>query len=118
MKADWSAFANLSEVQAIVADPQDAALAEAIEYILQFPPKVQMIREGQLVWADPVAGDAGPARDLLRHVRQVRNNLFHGAKFNAAWFDPERSALLMRHSLVVLDAVVHAVPAVRYCFDG
>ena len=33
----------------------------------------------------------------------IRNNLYHGAKFNGTWFDPERSKLLLSNALLVLE---------------
>ena len=33
----------------------------------------------------------------------MRNNLYHGAKFNGTWFDPQRSERLLGHGLVVLE---------------
>jgi hypothetical protein len=41
---------------------------------------------------------------ILLWVRRVRNNLFHGGKFNGHWFQPERSEQLITASLVVIHA--------------
>ena len=43
---------------------------------------------------------------VLRLVCRVRNNLFHGGKFNGHWFEPQRSDELLSHALVILAACV------------
>ena|SRR6185312_9565973 len=48
VKADWRAFARaLGEVFDRPADPE---LAAAVNYLLQQPPRKQVIRDGQLEW--------------------------------------------------------------------
>ena len=42
------------------------------------------------------------AKFLFLLIRRVRNNLFHGGKFNGKWFEPERSEALLQHGLVIL----------------
>ena len=39
---------------------------------------------------------------VLDLIRRVRNNLFHGGKFNDAHSGPGRNELLLRHSLAIL----------------
>jgi len=40
---------------------------------------------------------------VLQYVRRVRNNFFHDGKFSGRWFEPERSTLLLKHSLRTQD---------------
>jgi len=49
---------------------------------------------------------------VLQYVRRVRNNLFHGGKFNGRWFEPERSAELLIHCLTILNACLEVSPEV------
>lgn len=97
---DWDSFAN----QVIAKGFKDelGALAPAAEYILDKPPKRQVVDGGQVVWADVPATDKS-VQMLFSHISRVRNNLFHGAKFNGTWFDPERSEILLTHSLAILE---------------
>lgn len=44
------------------------------------------------------------SQKILILIRRVRNNLFHGGKFNGEWFEPERSEALMRNALIILRA--------------
>jgi len=43
---------------------------------------------------------------VLAYVRRVRNNLFHGGKFNGHWFEPQRSGELLTHSLCILRGAI------------
>lgn len=99
---DWQRFAVT--VEGAVANPDDRRLRAAIDYISQRPPRKQVIRNGQLAWEDAIPQTNSQADLLLLYVRRVRNNLFHGGKFNGHWFEPERSDALIRHSLVILRA--------------
>jgi hypothetical protein len=48
-------------------------------------------------------------------IAVVRNNLFHGGKF--PWpVDPARNAKLIRHALVLLDAMVDLDDRVKHYF--
>ena len=113
---NWRSFAET--IPQVFTDPDDAVLREATRYILEHPPKKQMILDGMLNWTV-----AAPNTDLepdlvLIYVRRVRNNLFHGGKFNGRWFEPERSEQLLRHSLVVLRACLDASPNVGQAFHS
>lgn len=115
-KANWQQFAFAIEDS--VANPQTAELRDAIDFIFNAPPKMQMIVGGVIDWTDVEPNTNSSADKLLQYVRRVRNNLFHGGKFNGHWFAPERSEPLLRHSLVILTAVVEAVPQVRDAYHG
>jgi hypothetical protein len=115
-KANWRKFAEA------VADhfdnPQDEALKQAIRYILDYPPKKQMVVIGRLDWA-PIVPNTDLRSDLvLLYVRCVRNNLFHGGKFNGHWFAPERSEKLLRHSLTILRSCLEASDDLKQAYDG
>jgi hypothetical protein len=97
---DWDRFAN----EAIGKDFKYVLgeSAPSAEYILNFPPKKQVVDDNRVVWADVPATEKS-VQILFGHISRVRNNLFHGAKFNGTWFDPDRSELLLKHSLSVLN---------------
>lgn len=115
-KADWTAFAR--SIPNAFDDPLDDGLKEAVAYIFSHPPKKQVVENGALEWKDSVPGTNLRSDELLIYVRRVRNNLFHGGKFNGRWFEPQRSSKLLRHSLVILDACLQASPQVRAAYDG
>lgn len=113
-ESNWRAFAE--RIPALFDDPQDASLREAVDYILTHPPKRQVIIGGNLAWSDNPPQTDLRSDLVLLYVRRVRNNLFHGGKFNGRWFEPDRSDLLLRHSLTILHACLDASPDVNEAF--
>lgn len=97
---DWDRFAN--EIVGGNFRNDLAKHASAADYILQNPPMRQAVNsEGKIIWKEVPNNDSS-VQMLFGHICRVRNNLFHGAKFNGTWFDPERSKLLLENSLLVL----------------
>ncbi|MDQ7251063.1 hypothetical protein [Dongia sedimenti] len=115
-KADWTAFAK--SIPTVFDDPQDDGVKEAVAYILAHPPKKQVVAGGLLGWAVADPGNSPRSDQALVYVRRVRNNLFHGGKFNGRWIEPQRSEELLRHSLAVLRACLEASAKVRAAYDG
>lgn len=115
-KADWTAFAR--SVPALFDDPQDEAVREAVSYILAHPPRKQVVENNVLQWKAVAPGTALRSDEVLIYVRRVRNNLFHGGKFNGHWFEPQRSKELLCHSLVILNACLEASDEVRRAYYG
>ncbi|MDP1681140.1 MAG: hypothetical protein Q8L39_05130 [Burkholderiales bacterium] len=115
-EVNWTKFALV--VENVIATPSSPELAEAINFIFNAPPKKQVIVAGNIQWvaAEPTANSR--ADTLFTYVRRVRNNLFHGGKFNGHWFEPERSEPLLRHSLAILSSCVESVPAVKQAYRG
>lgn len=115
-KANWQLFAL--SVETLIANPATPELKEAIDFFFNAPPKMQVIVGGVIQWAVSEPQTNSKADKLLLYVRRVRNNLFHGGKFNGHWFEPERSESLLLHSLTILRACVESVPAVQEAYDG
>jgi hypothetical protein len=111
---DWDGFAV--RVEERVSRVDDAEYRAAADYILTHPPKKQVVRDGALDWDDAAPGELPPNQLALLYVRRVRNNLFHGGKFNGRWFAPERSGELLRSSLVILRTSLEAEPNVHQAF--
>jgi hypothetical protein len=80
--------------------------------------KKQTIADGILAWNDSVPNTDSESDRVLIYVRRVRNNLFHGGKFNGRWFEPERSELLLGHCLTVLQACLAASPDLNTAFHS
>jgi hypothetical protein len=100
VKADWDRFAN--EKIGTSFPNSIVAINEAINYILDEPPMRQGVDANQrITWLEVLNTDK-TAPTLFRHIRRMRNNLFHGAKFNETWFAPERSQKLLQNGLAVL----------------
>ena len=113
-KANWGAFA--SEVRGTLEAPRSESLKSAVTYYLATPPKKQVIASGLLEWDAKLPDHAHQAELVLRLVCRVRNNLFHGGKFNGHWFEPQRSEDLLNHGLTILRQCVEAHAAVKEAY--
>ena len=112
---DWTRFARELPPLSEAADPDVAA---AIAYMLGNPPKKQVYADHVLQWR-VVAPHAENENDLIfLYVRRVRNNLFHGGKFNGRFFDPGRSRELLEHSITVLMAAIFKSPVLLEAYEN
>ena len=64
----------------------------------------QVLKQRALMWeANVPNGGLTETEKVLRLVRRVRNNLFHGGKHNAGLFEnTDRSIRLLTNSIVVI----------------
>ncbi|WP_339409688.1 hypothetical protein [Pseudomonas sp. EA_35y_Pfl2_R5] len=115
-EANWGNFARA--VEAAIGSPSTPELRQAIEYILNEPPKKQFIENGLIEWRDTAPQTNSNSDALFQYIRRIRNNLFHGGKFNGHWFAPERSERLINASLIILQAAVEMEPSVREAYHG
>jgi hypothetical protein len=104
-EANWSRFARSIEDR--VAAPPIGDTSDAISFLLSEPPKKQYLSNGLLEWWEVPANTGPKADDLFLYIRRIRNNLFHGGKFNVHWFAPERNEQLMKAGLCVLRWAMH-----------
>ena len=78
--ANWDKFA--SDIEDAFRPDQTAELQNAVTYLQNSPPRKQVVQDDELRWKDNTPSKNEPRlRWLLRLVRTVRNNLFHGEKF-------------------------------------
>ncbi len=108
---DWDTFAvSLRDTfDAEATEP----LAQACEFLRDSPPNRQVIVAGEVAWETPInVENETDIEFLLRMVRVVRNNLFHGGKYNLDLHESaERTEKLLRSSLTILDACLNISPA-------
>ena len=114
-KANWEKFAGEIQEPLTRADKE---VRKAVYFILSEPPKKQVVIDGHLDWDSTLSSPGNEADRVLLYVRRVRNNLFHGGKFNGQWFDPERSGELINASLIILKFCREACSDVGQAFDG
>ena len=120
-KPAWDGFAREVSTGFDLERERDGEFKEAVQYLLDNPPKKLVLTEDRLVWqvAPPqdVSGSKN-ALNALRMVRRVRNNLFHGGKYlldNEA--SPDRDQRLIKSSLTVLCRCVKLVNNVRHAYE-
>ena len=114
---DWDRFA--ADHDDLFRADESEDLRAAVEYFLHEPPRKQLCRGGAIGWSAP-QGRRGQEPELvwlLRSVRNVRNNLFHGGKAPfIAISEPSRDRDLLLSSLAILNACLELHPEVRLQF--
>jgi len=91
VEPDWERFARTLEP--VVDDEyRPNSVINSFKYILENPPKKQIIKGEKLDWIHAEPAAVNEVDKILKYVRRVRNNLFHGGKFFHGGFDdPERT---------------------------
>ncbi len=114
---NWDAF-TASIKQSFEDSQRNEPVSNAIEYLKNHPPGIQNYEDGQLGWHDRVFQSADPLINRLSlSIRDIRNNLFHGGKFNGNYQeDVSRNFLLLKHSIEILNYWLKLSPPVRQKF--
>jgi hypothetical protein len=102
VEASWDKF--LSTIRVSFNKRKTKELETAVDYVLQKPPKVQTLFEEQITWTERTFVEDVPEINRLGlHIRDVRNNLFHGGKFDGR-FIPEvsRNYVLLKSAILIL----------------
>ncbi len=99
---------------------ENVALKDAVDLLCRKPPKKQVIKDKQLEWEDVAHNPKEPQfLYVLRLVRTIRNNLFHGGKFrDGSIDDPARDHQLLQSALTVLRASVSFDSEISDVFGG
>lgn len=116
-RPDWDRFGrSLDFAQAL----QDPAVAAGVEYLTLHPPSRQVLAAGGLAWDASVPFATLERMDqVLTLVRRIRNNLFHGGKFNDVMHSvPGRNKLLLEHSIAILKRCLELAPPVTAAYDS
>ncbi len=111
----WDRFVN--EIGCQIMSVDEESVVSARQYILEQPPKRQVWVDDAVHWEE-VPNDCRSAQVLFGHIRRVRNNLYHGGKFNGRWIDPDRSHELIGKSLQILEALVERDARLREAIQG
>ena len=100
---DWDKFVNS------IKEKFDRTISEeinnAVEFLIQNPPRIQYVDSGLVAWNDRIIDKNTPLLNRLRlHICDIRNNLFHGGKFDGD-FEPEisRNYELINSALLILN---------------
>ena len=114
----WDTFA--ASVRDLFKRTRNPELNSACDYMLENPPLEQVLIETGLAWeTNNPCESVSEVECLLRLVRRVRNNLFHGAKFsNEAFEDTSRQEMLLKGSLLILAECLDVSPQVRSVYES
>ena len=102
---DWQAF--IETVSPQFNKEENEELLSACRFFIDDPPRRQVIAMGDLAWETQTQREnESEAMFILRMVKSVRNNLFHGGKHNIGLHeDPSRVSRLLQNSIVILNYV-------------
>lgn len=116
---DWDKYAD--ELRGQFAKVDDGDFKAAYAYLRSNPPKKQVVKGNQINWnvsrQDKSESDE---KYILRLVRTVRNNLFHGGKYPSPVGpvgDVGRNNGLLESCIVVLDRCLILSPDVQKIFS-
>lgn len=110
-EADWDRFANELGIALLQDEEQEVVLAR--NYLFEHPPKRQVWVNEHVEWST-IPNTERSAQILFAHIRRVRNNLYHGGKFNSRWIAPDRSEKLISRSLLLLQHLVNKNALLEY----
>jgi len=116
-KANWTAFAN--EIAPNFAPTGNQQLRDAVQYLTVPGLRYYSVVADVLDWHPfPVAGDTEALR-TINLIKQLRNNLFHGAKFaQDPNSNPDRERKLVELSIVLLEHMLGLSPDVRVAYEN
>lgn len=114
-EADWDRFANAAG-GALLREEAPAIVA-ARNYLFDHPPRRQVWIGGAVYWRTVSNSERSP-QILFAHIRRVRNNLYHGGKFNGRWIEPDRSEELITTALLLLQHLQRTDAELRDVLDG
>jgi hypothetical protein len=102
---DWNKFILMISKE---SDDNIKLILEKGKYIIEHPPKQLIIKDGKLDWREISKNNNNNITYLLKGIKRVRNNLFHGSKFIVSHLDiTSRNKKLISCSLSVLREVVN-----------
>ena len=101
---NWDTFTS-SVRDAFDSEPRSKIQTKAIEYLTNNLPRIQNFENGQLGWRERTFEPNVPLINRLSlSIRDIRNNLFHGGKFNGNYQeDVSRNFILLKHSIEILN---------------
>jgi hypothetical protein len=102
VEANWDKYAK--DINWHFRRVKDKTFQRAVDFLLNEPPRKQVLRKGHLVWHEAPPNPKWPkAQQALLMVRRIRNNLFHGAKVWSPEYDNrDRDIRLLRAGLAVM----------------
>jgi hypothetical protein len=118
---DWGRYAR--QIERVYTRDLDEHFEAAVTVFLSEPPRRQQLSDGGEIYWLPIEFRSrdSEAWRVLTWLRAVRNNLFHGGKFDdEVVADPARNGRLIAAGLFVIDGLLDVSPDVlaRYYDNG
>lgn len=116
---DWISFSESIAATTKFSTITDPSFVAACHYLRNNPPKCQYITDGSLSFVEAELEKAPDETYVIRLVKFVRNNLFHGGKFpNDPAPDLARNGKLLEASLIILRQCLILNDPVRGAFEA
>lgn len=115
-EANWPKFIKNNKSKFNSQSNQELILA--VDYLLKFPAKQQVVTNGDLDFTEHHTTKEGPVLCRLYHcIRITRNNLFHGGKYpHGPVQDLSRNTKLIQNCLTVLKEIIELDQKVKHTF--
>ena len=116
VSANWDTF--VTSIRPTFNKDKNVELLQAVNYLIQHPPRIQMVDHGQLGWRDRIFNlNELEINKLSLSIRDIRNNLFHGGKFNGIYqADLSRNYILLKNAIIILNEWLNLSNQVRQNF--
>jgi len=113
----WDRFAN--DIDTEFNNIENEQLSQAVTFLLTDPPRKQVLNGARIQFVNQVIDpNQRSTQQLIRMVRTVRNNLFHGGKYLPdGEVEEGRNQRLVEASLAVLLACVSLDDEVSSSYD-
>lgn len=104
VQANWETFAAVIRHDFDISAKSKSVL-DALDYLTQHPPRIQNFSNGVLGWRDRVFEPDQPViNKICLSIKDIRNNLFHGGKFNGNYQeDVSRNYILLKSAIEILN---------------
>lgn len=114
---DWDKFGK--DIRVSFDRAPNETVSNALAYYLSVPPDKQVLIDGRLDWIPAVPTDGTEIERALILIRRVRNNLFHGGKYNSqAHTETARNQQLLEMGICILKQAMRILPNVQKAYDG
>lgn len=113
----WDCFAN--EIDEQFNQLVNEGLVAAKDFLLNSPPRKQVLQDGQVIFQDQVSDqNQRTTQQVIRFIRTVRNNLFHGGKFlPTGETEAGRNEALVRASLKIIKSCIELDIRVKQSYE-
>ena len=101
VEADWKKFSE--SISESFNSNFSGDIKHAVDYILKNPPAKQVIKDDVLDWEEKQSTAETDVEKLVFYIKNVRNNMFHGGKFNSIRTEEDRNYKLIVYSIQILN---------------
>lgn len=115
VEANWDKFVR--SIRDTFNKEKNKDVKNAVEFLVNHPPRIQSLSNNTIRWIDrPFQPNTPEITKLNLHIRDIRNNLFHGGKIHGSYSDGLRNPRLLKSAMIVLEEWLELSEEVRNQF--